>query len=138
MASGCGSAHHPSPATRSGATPAASPAGTGRYINAVTRLHTTVANASSTFFHTPHAQLHVQAEALRRAYAAAAAELRALPTPAAASVPARSLLAAWQRGADGLAVVLAHRPFDPGRAWSTAVQSEQTSDQTFGTVLAIP
>jgi hypothetical protein len=119
-------------------TSASSPAGTGRYINAVTRLHTAVANASSMFFHAPHARLHVQAEALRRAYASAAVELRALPTPAAASAPARSLLAAWQRGADGLAVVLARRPFDPGRAWSTASQTEQTSDQSFGTILAIP
>jgi hypothetical protein len=136
-ASGCGSTHR-QPAAAHSERAATSPAPTGAYINAVSRLHTTVANASSSFFHARRAHMHAETKALEHAYATAAAELHALPTPAAASVPARQLFTAWHRGAQGLSTVLAHHPFNPGRAWDSAQQSAQSSEQAFGTVLTVP
>jgi hypothetical protein len=108
------------------------------YINAVTKLHAPVANASSRFFHSPRSKQLAQAGLLRLAYDNAARQLQGLRAPSAGVTPARALLAAWRHGAAELATVLSRRPFDPGNAWTAAVKTEQTSEQAFGSVLTIP
>jgi hypothetical protein len=110
----------------------------GSYTSAVTKLHATVENASSQFFHAPRARLSIEARTLQRAYAAAAQQLQALNPPNAGATQAHTLLAAWRGAASDLGNVLSVRPFDPGRAWNVAQQSGTQSDRSYGDVLAIP
>jgi hypothetical protein len=137
---GCGSTTTQKPRSTTTARASASstePSVTG-YINAVTKIHAPVANASSRFFHSPRSELLAQARSLRLAYDSAARQLQGLRAPRAGVTPARALLAAWRKGAADLATVLSRRPFDPGNAWTVAVNAEQSSEPSFGSVLTIP
>jgi hypothetical protein len=136
---GCGSmTQKPSSTATARANASSSELSVTGYINAVTRLHAPVANASSRFFHAPRSKRLAQARSLRLAYDSAARQLQGLRAPRAGTTQARALLDAWRQGAAELANVLSGRSFDPGRAWTVAVKTEQSSEQSFGSVLTIP
>jgi hypothetical protein len=139
ISGGCGSTNQKVRSTTGARASASStePSVTG-YINAVTKIHAPVANASSRFFHSPRSKQLAQARSLRLAYDSAARQLQGLRAPRAGMTPARALLAAWRKGAADLTTVLSRRPFDPGNAWTVAVKTEQSGEQSFGSVLTIP
>jgi hypothetical protein len=139
IAGGCGSAtQKPTSSATALASASSRELSVTAYINAVTKLHAPVANASSRFFHSPRSKRRVQARSLRLAYASAARQLQGLRAPRAGVTQAGTLLDAWRQGAAELASVLSRRPFDPGNAWTVAVKTEQSSEQSFGSVLTIP
>jgi hypothetical protein len=136
---GCGSTtQRPTPAATAPVSASSTELSVTGYINAVTKLHAPVANASSRFFHSPRSKRLAHARSLRLAYDSAARQLQQLRAPRAGVTQARALLDAWQRGAAELANVLSRRPFDPGSAWTVAVKTEQSGEQSFGSVLTIP
>jgi hypothetical protein len=108
------------------------------YTDAVTKLHATVENANSAFFHTPRAKLILEARSLERAYAYAVKRLQAMTPPSAGVTQAHALLSAWRGAATDLTKVLSARPFDPGRAWTVAERHSAQSDQSYGSLLTIP